>query len=356
LRPWYADDYRGWPVGPRNRQHPVRGSWLDPRRKGLYHPGVDISVRDDRPERGAPPGRTHRVYALEGGPVWRVWMQPRPGREGIVRIGHFTYGHVLPVVELGQVVKPGQLIGWTTEGEWHLHLSEWRFPGGKPDVNRQIQVNPLDREGKLAPYHDTAPPVIEEIRFHRPVASGARGRVPAGAAALAWRTKDGSAVFPPGGDVLDPSRLSGPVDVRAQIKDLQSFRGWFRDVPLLETDHHPYRVHLALIRASDGKRVVDRDVFTSDVWPGPESPLRDQIPISHHYAPGTRQNLRAATALRLNRQGRGELWFRLFARRDRYHWDTTAFRDGSYRLIVTAWDVMGNRARESIDVVIANNV
>ena len=72
LRPWYADDYRGWPVAPRNRQHPVRGSWLDPRRKEEYHPGIDISVRDDRPERGAPPGRTHRVYALEGGPVWRV--------------------------------------------------------------------------------------------------------------------------------------------------------------------------------------------------------------------------------------------------------------------------------------------
>ncbi len=364
MRPWYADDYRGWPVAPRNRQHPVRGSWLDPRRRALYHPGIDISVRDDQPERGAPPGRTHRVYALEGGPVWHVWMQPRPGREGIVRIGHFTYGHVLPVVELGQEVKPGQLIAWTTEGEWHLHLSEWRFPGRrtppppspKHATARQIQVNPLDREGKIAPYRDTAAPVIREIRFHRPVASGVGGRTTAGAAASTWRTSEGSAVFPPGGAPLDPSRLSGQVDARAWIEDLQSFLGWFRDVPLLETDHHPARVHLAVDRVSDGKRVVDRDVFLSDVWPGPESPLRDQIPISHHYAPGTRQNLRAATAFRLNRQGRGELWFRLFARRTRYNWDTTAFRDGPYRLTVTAWDIVGNRARESIDVGIANNV
>ena len=345
MRPWYADNYRGWPVGPRNRQHPVRGSWLDPRRKEIYHPGIDISVRDDQPERGHPKGRTHRVYALEGGPVWHIFTQPPPGVESIIRIGHFTYGHVDPVVELGQDVKPGQLIGWTFKDEWHLHLSEWRFPGGKPNRERQIQVNPLDPEGKITPYRDTAPPVIREIRFHEPVDS-------------VWRTLHGSAVFAPAGAILDPSRLSGQVDVRARIEDLQSFRGWWRTRPLLETDHHPARVHLAVDRADDGKRVVDRDVFRSDVWPGPESPLRDQIPLSYHYAPGTRQNLRAATARKLKRQGRGELWFRLFAGHGRKscYWDTTAFRDGPYRLTVTAWDIVGNHAAGSIEVVIANNV
>ena len=70
MRRRYADDYRGWPVAPRTRQHPVRGSFLDPRAGALgYHHGIDISVRDDRPVAGAPSGRTHRVYALEGGPV-----------------------------------------------------------------------------------------------------------------------------------------------------------------------------------------------------------------------------------------------------------------------------------------------
>ena len=102
--------------------------------------------------------------------------------------------------------------------------------------SRQIQVNPLDPEGKIAPYRDTAPPVIREIRFHRPVGFG-------------LADQHGSAVFAPGGARLDPSRLSGLVDVRARIEDLQSFRGWFRDVPLLETDHHPARVHLAVDRA-----------------------------------------------------------------------------------------------------------
>ncbi len=345
MRPWYADDYRGWPVGPRNRQHPVRGSWLDPRSKPEYHPGIDISVRDDQPERGHPKGRTHRVYALEGGPVWHIFTQPPPGVESIIRIGHFTYGHVDPVVELGQDVKPGQLIGWTFKDEWHLHLSEWRFPGGKPSASRQIQVNPLDPEGKIAPYRDTAAPVIREIRFHQPADSS-------------WGTRNGSAVFAPGGAPLDPSRLSGQVDVRARIEDLQSFRGWWKDVPLLETDHHPARVHLAVDRATDGKRVIDRDVFPSGVWPGPKASRQNQISLSHHYAPGTRQNLRAKTAIKLKRQGRGELWFRLFAgpRRKSCYWDTTAFRDGPYRLTVTAWDIVGNHTAESIDVIVANNV
>jgi hypothetical protein len=81
---------------------------------------------------------------------------------------------------------------------------------------------------------------------------------------------------------------------------------------------------------------------------------RDSIPAGHHYAPGTRQNLRANGALTLGRPGAGELWFRLFARPGGPYWDTTAVRNGPYRLTVTAFDLLGNRARESADVVIAN--
>ena len=69
----YNDTWRGWPVRPHRRQHPIRGSFLDPRPDpelgAIYHDGVDIAVRDDRPEAGHPPGRTHRVFAIEGGQV-----------------------------------------------------------------------------------------------------------------------------------------------------------------------------------------------------------------------------------------------------------------------------------------------
>jgi hypothetical protein len=339
VRREYADDYRGWPVAPRQRQHPVRGSFLDPRAGSegiVYHHGIDVSVRDDRPEQGAPSNRTHRVYALEGGRVWHIFRS-RTRNEGVVWIGHFGYGHVEPVVELGDEVRAGDHIAWTTLGQWHLHLSEWVFPGG--DRQRRIPVNPLDRWGKIAPYVDESAPVVHDIRFF-------------GAVTPAWRVGLGRAVFPAAGRELDPLALSGPVDVRARIEDPQSFEGWFADVPLLRTAHHPAHVRIRLTRLDDGTRILERDVFKTDVTLAREGPR--PVPISHHYAPGTRQNLRAKTALARGRPGAGELWFRLFAGSGGPYWDTRAVRNGPYRLRVAAWDLTGNRAVETIDVAVAN--
>jgi hypothetical protein len=341
MRRHYADDYRGWPVAPRTRQHPVRGSFLDPRTGFNYHHGVDISVRDDRSERGAPPGRTHRVYALEGGRVWQVERNLGPWREGIVRVGHFGYGHIEPAVAEGDRVEPGQMVGWTTEKEWHLHLSEWYFPGG--DRERRVPVDPLARNGKLAPYVDTAPPVIHDVRFFTP-------------ASPKWRVANGRAIYNRGGTRLDEGRLAGVVDVRARIEDPLSFQGWLDQVSFLKTSHHPARVHLRLVRLDSGRVVVDRDVFVSDVTLGDDAARlgRPVVPSSYHYAPGTKQNLRANGALTLQRPGAGELWFRLFARPDGSYWDTRTARDGAFRLTVSAWDIAGNRAVESVDVVVRN--
>jgi hypothetical protein len=245
------------------------------------------------------------------------------------------------VVQEGQRVEPGQMIGWTTEREWHVHLSEWVFPGG--DRDRRVPVNPLSRNGKLRPFVDTAPPVISDLAFFTP-------------ASPKWRVAQGRAIFNQGGTRLDPTRLKGTVDVRARIEDPQSFQGWFRDVQFLRTAHHPARVKLRVVRLDDGRRVVDRDVFVSDVTLADEAEAlgRRSIPAEYHYAPGTRQNLRANGALTLGRPGAGELWFRLFARPGGSYWDTTAFRNGAYRLTVTAFDLVGNRAAQSADGVVAN--
>ena len=324
------------------RQHPVRASFLDPRTGFSYHHGIDISVRDDRPEAGAPSGRTHRVYALEGGRVWQVERNLGPWKEGIVRVGHFGYGHIEPVVAEGDRVQPGQMLGWTTEKEWHLHLSEWIFPGGDRDA--RVPVNPLARNGKLAPYVDTSPPVIHDLRFYTPASSR-------------WRVANGRAIYNLAGTRLDEGRLSGVVDVRARIEDPQSFQGWLDDVAFLKTAHHPARVHLRLVRLDSGRVVVDRDVFRSDVTLADDATRlgRPIIPASHHFAPGTKQNLRANGALTLQRPGAGELWFRLFARPDGSYWDTREVRNGVFRLTVTAQDLAGNSAVDSIDVAVRNS-
>jgi hypothetical protein len=140
-----------------------------------------VAVRDDRPERGAPPGRTHRVYAVEGG---RVHQATPRGVRGFARIGHFGYGHIEALVEPGEAVRAGQHIGWTWRGYWHVHLSEFIFTG---DGGRLV-INPL-RRGGIQAVRGSRQAVVHDIRFYRP-ATPRWGRRPTNVARLASRPPD----------------------------------------------------------------------------------------------------------------------------------------------------------------------
>jgi hypothetical protein len=324
----YADTFRGWPVQPQNQQHPVRATFLDPRPDpdfgAIYHTGVDVAVRDDRPEAGAPPGRTHRVFAIEGGVVEEATAR---GVRGNVRIGHFGYGHIDARVSRGDRVRAGQMIGWTTRGSWHVHLTEFHFPGD----GRRLLLNPLRPGGKLKPFVDTAPPAIHEVRFYTP-------------AEPKWGRRVGNvAELPQAGRRLDRTRLAGTVDVRAHVSDPQSFLGWFRNVPVLAAPHHPYRIGLLLVERGSGRVVLRRTVYIALGEIG--------IAAGQHYAPGTKQNLPAQTAVDRGISGAGIYWFRLF---QRPYWDTRRLPNGRYLLVVRAWDAAGNRARRDIEIAIAN--
>ena len=327
----YNDAWRGWPVRPIRRQHPIRGSFLDPRpdpeRGAIYHDGIDIAVRDDRPERGAPAGRTHRVHAVEGGPVF---LATPPGARGFARVGHFGYGHIDPVVHMGETVVPGQHIGWTCEGDWHVHLSEFVFTAGRPLV-----VNPLRPGGKLRPFVDTAGPEIREIRFYTP-------------ASTHWIRRPTTSVtrLPQAGTRLRRDRLFGPVDVRVRVNDPQSFIGWFREFPWLAAPHHPFRLAVAIVDLATGRIVRRREAFRAEQVP-------DQR-VDEHFAPGTEQNLPANGCMARHATLRcdGIYWFRLFPR----YWDTTRLPDGRYDVRVRSWDVAGNLGSASVAVKIANGV
>lgn len=341
----YADGWRGWPVAPVDRQHPIRGSLDDPRPSG-YHIGLDIAVRDDLPEPGAPPSRTHRVYAVEGG---TVTVAPNVGAVGcvnrIVRVGHFAYWHADPVgtVSAGQIVAAGDPIGWTCKGMWHVHLSEWVLVGGV-----RTWVDPLHAGGKLAPFVDTAKPTIGPLRFFAPTPTR-------------WQLDGAVLVAPQAGIELDRTDLRGLVDVRTAISDPQSFRGWLTGARArLYAPHHPYRVHLTVRRlGAAGGPAVDRDVFRADrvLGKGEEvTAIAPSVPLAAHFAPGTRQNL---GALRCVEQAptscAGRIVLRLFAGPGgRRFWNTRAVRNGRYRLTVTAWDQRGNRAERSVNVTVSN--
>lgn len=338
----FNDNFRGWPLFPLHQQHPLRSSFLDPREPGRsreYHAGIDIGVRDDRPASGAPPGRAHRVFAIEGGIAFVPRDQAtRRCVSRHVRIGHFEYAHVDTVSVVGHrtPVRAGQLIGWTCRGMWHVHLAERRKVGGQ-----LTWVNPLRPGGKIRPYVDRVPPSIRVLAFYTPAFSG-------------WSIGGDRFRSSQAGVEIPRTRLRGSVDVRAMIGDPQSFHGAYSALPRLQAELHPYRVAFELLR--DGRRVMAREVFRADVYFAARVPqLGLPILFDFHFAPGTVQTLPAAECLaRRSGSCRARLWFRLFGSSTSAFWDTTSLQDGAYTLRVHASDAAGNSSQRRVDIVIAN--
>jgi hypothetical protein len=333
FHPVYNDNYHGWPVRPLHSQHPIRGSFLDPRgidENGLagYHFGIDVNVNDAHPEAGAPTGFSHRVYAMESGRARSVRGAPHVCGNRRLEVGHFSYWHVSPTVRPGQTVKAGTPIGWTCTGEWHVHVSEWQLVGGK-----RVWVNPLLATGKFAPYVDTEPPIVSGMRFFTPP------RTP-------W-DPDTSLRGLDSASTLSPTRLHGLVDLRAQIEDAQSFWGFLRHNPGYETPHHPYRVAVE-IRARSGKIVLQRISFQSDQLP--------VTPYLVHYAPGSVQNGSMDECVHSPQGGScpGTYWFRPFSRDRLEYWNTRAVPNGAYHVTVVAWDLKGNVGSLTVPTVVAN--
>lgn len=328
----YRDSYRGWPLAPLHREHPVRGSFLDPRGAerghGGYHFGIDISVDDAHPDPRAPRGLSRRVYAVETGEASDVLAAPRHHRCGArrVSVGHFDYWHVSPTVEPGQHVEAGEPIGWSCLGEWHVHLAEWTVVNG-----HRIWVDPLHRGGKIAPYADTAPPVVAGMRFFGP--RGARRAPFALGAGRVLRA-------------LSPERLDGLVELRAEIGDPQSYWGFIARHPRWRTLAHPYRVAVAVRSLRTGRLVLSRVSFESDQLP--------RTPYAVHYAPGTQESLTIPLCRARSGTCAGRYWFRPFSRFRQELWDTRKVADGAYLLTVRAWDVAGNEGMRSTRVVVRN--
>ena len=323
----YNDAFRGWPLWPLHAQHPVRGSFLDPR-PPAYHFGIDISVDDSHPDPRAPWQLSHRVYAIESGLARDVHGLNRPCVKRRVEVGHFAYWHVSPTVKEWQHVLAGEAIGWTCLGEWHVHLSEWARLDG-----RRVWVNPLHAGGKLAPYTDTAPPVVEKLRFFTPPR---RGRVTGN-------------LSPGYGPVrLSQWRLVGRVELRAEIGDPQSFWGFLARHPRWEVLDHPYRVAVVIRSLATGTVILRRVSFQSDQLPS--------TPYLVHYAPGTRDDVPISECRELPEHTRclGAYWFRPFSRFRQEFWDTTRFPDGVYEITVSAWDMRGNKGTRTVLVVVAN--
>ena len=230
----------------------------------------------------------------------------------------------------GDVVAAGDPIGWTSQGFWHVHLTEFLFAAG----GKTIMINPLRRGGKLHPYVDRHAPEIREIRFYTP-ATPRWGR----------RRRTTVALLPQAGRRLAKTALAGKVDVRVRVSDPQTFIGWFRDLPHLAAPHHPFRLSVTVVRLATGRVVLRREAFRAEQ-------LLDQ-PAGQHFAPGTEQNLPASACMLFHRTTScdGIYWFRLFPSP---YWNTARLPDGRYRLRIRAWDVAGNMSFADTVVTLRN--
>jgi hypothetical protein len=273
-----------WPLKPFNRQHAIRGFFNDPREdfagaepSNSFHFGVDISAAD-----GAP------VYAVEGGratrPAGAVTVTTDGGRD-------FGYWHVDPVVEQGEHVVAGQLIGHVKPGWGHVHFAE--------NVNG-VYLNPL-RPGGLTPYTDTTSPTVSAVTVTR------------------------------AGKPVDPAHVTGVVSLTCDAYDVPTLAP---PAPWQDTRVTPALIRWRIYRV-DG-RPATRWKTAIDFRLG----LLQNVLYNLVYAPGTRQN-------RAGRPGRYVFYLR-------EGWSSARLPNGEYRLKVGAWDTRGNSAFGSLPFTIAN--
>ncbi len=339
LPPSFAYAYnslsKGWPVSPRSVQHPIRGSFIDPRGaddNGLsgYHFGIDINVDDAHPESGAPTELSHRVYALDAGVASApVNVLGRRCVNRRVDAGHFSYWHVSPTVTAGQRVRAGQQIGWTCSGVWHVHLSEWQMYRGI-----RVWVDPLHSGGALVPYADTSAPVVSQILFFSPPSHP-------------WLPVK-SLKEPDSATQLPATQLHGLVELRVLASDPQSFIGFLARNPAWPTVWTPHKLKVEIRDQRSGRIVLRRTSFEADQMP--------QTPYLVHYAPGTAEddNMQECVGPPQLAKCDGVTWVRPLSRFRQEFWNTRRVANGTYQITVRAQDIAGNIGSKTVTVTSKN--
>ena len=295
-----------WPVKPFDQQHPVRGSFGDPRTIFRAPPTLDGALT------GGGDFSIHRgvdISAPNGAPVF-------PVMSGVVDyVDHefvrvqsgggqaFEYWHIRARVSTGdQVEAYATVLGHIMRPSAHVHLTE--LQNGRP-------VNPL-AAGHLAPYRDDTTPRVTSIGFRH---NETRGN-------------------------LLPNFVSGRVLLVAGAEDdptIDAPAAWrgLPNTPALLTWE---------IRTLRGKFAVPRQVAAD---------FRNRIPSDNQfwrvYARGTYQNM-AVFGRHYSYGQRGSYLFKLAPT----PFNTRRLRNGPYDLVVTATDIRGNHSSAQQRFAVAN--
>ena len=281
-----------WPVKPFDKQHPVRGSFGDPRTvftaaptlRGVLsgacscslHRGIDVA---------APDGSA--VYPVASGTVtYRngEWLKVDSGGGRA-----FEYWHINASVGVGAHVEAYRtVLGHIKRGSGHVHLTE---------LNEEHAVNPL-APGHIGPYADHTTPRVTSISF-RPTETGREEL---------------------------PNLIRGRVLLVAEAVDdptMNAPEGWkgLPVSPALLTWH---------VRSWTGKVVIGRQIAAD---------FRGSLPDRSFwsvYARGTYQNM-AVLGRHYSWAQPGSYEFKLGS-----VFNTRQLRNGAYDLVVTATDMRGN--------------
>jgi hypothetical protein len=296
----------GWPVKPFDRQHPIRGSFGDPRtifhgpptRETLltgdgsfsFHQGVDISAPDGT-----------GVYAVADGTVVGVthdWIRVDCGNGRA-----FEYWHLVSGVRVGQRVSARQTImGTIRRPQGHVHLTQ---------LQAMHAVNPAV-PGRLTPYRDTTRPRVLDIALRKTDA---------------------------GPDQM-PQFVRGEVFLVAEAVDTPALPvpGIWNGLPVT-----PARITWRIQRWT-GKVVVPEHVARD---------VRESLPPNadfwQTFARGTCQNM-SVFGHHYSYLQAGRYLFMLSPQ----PFDTRQLSDDVYDLVVTAEDVAGNRNVESLRFTVHN--
>jgi hypothetical protein len=281
-----------WPVKPFDRQHPVRGSFGDPRTlfktaptlrgvmsgRGSFslHRGIDISAKNGSP-----------VYPVMSGVVTyvnREWLRVDSGGGR-----SFEYWHLHATVRKGDDVEAYKsVLGHVMAPAMHIHLTE---------LQDERAVNPL-APGHIGPYRDTTTPRVTSISLRS--ARGSRE--------------------------LLPNLVGGRMTVIAGAEDDPTIDapGQWRGLPVAPA-------HLSWeVRTWTGKSVLRKQTAID---------LRSRLPRDAKfwqvYARGTYQNM-AVFGRHYSWGQRGMYLFKLAT------FDTRRLSNGAYDLVVTATDSRGN--------------
>jgi hypothetical protein len=294
----------GYPVKPFDQEHPIRANLGDPRMhffgpptlRTLMHGKGSFSFHEGI-DIAAPNGTA--VYPVADGTVSRVssvWVrvESSDGRA-------FAYWHIRPLVRQGDHVTSGQtVLGHILRPAGHVHLTEYQ--------DGSI-VNPL-APGRLTPYHDSTRPTVRSIALRR--------------------TDSGRDLF--------PTFVRGRVEIVADAHDTPTMavEGAWNGLPTT-----PALVSWRIQKVTGQVIVPERiavDYRTtapanSDFW--------------HVYARGSYQNM-CVFGRHYAFMQRGAYLFKLA------QLDTRSLRDGVYELVVTASDIRGNSAAQSLRLTVHN--